>query len=288
MKNNIKIIKIISPSYEEIKELSNKYNISISILMESFDLEQYPYFKIINKNVWTMVIDIPIFSKSVSLFSVPVQIVMTKEDIILITKFKNDEISEIEKNIIMNDNKDLLFINILNYGIDLFLLKLKEIKKNIDIIMHEVYINNNYDYKYEKEISKLKIELVHYISSLNTNNMVLKQSVDLLESNNSSVVFEHESMIIDSTQAHDIAKLYLKLTDNLLQSFELYESRKVQKRVDKLTILTISLTIPNIIFGYFGMNVNIPLQKSNNIWLYISLFTLLISILIYFIDNKKK
>ena len=282
-----KLIKYLNASFSDITFLASELDIDIQILLESFDLEQYPYFKQINSQITTIILDIPTNDSSISIFSTPIQIIMTENKIYLISRSKNHQIETLEKKIVFDNNIDVMTLEILVYYSDLFLQVLKKLKKRLDIITITNYKNQSFIDRDEIEISKMKIEVMHYISSLKTNLIVLKQWWDKTKSTQKEHEELYNKLMIETSQALDIAQLYEKLIENLLQSFDLYENRKVEKRVDRLTILTIALTIPSILFSFFGMNVALPFENDKNAWI-ITILISLIGIFTVSILNKQK
>ena len=59
-------------------------------------------------------------------------------------------------------------------------------------------------------------------------------------------------------------------------------------RMKILTAITILLAIPNVFYGMYGMNVNLPFQHEP--WAYLSIvgFTLLLIILVFFLAKRSR
>lgn len=287
-KHNDKVFnlyKIINAPYHEIEKISSQFDIDIDTLMESYDLEQYPYIQYINKSILNTIVDLPILNEHVNIFSIPIHIILVENNILVICKLNSHELDSLEDIVVEEDNLNESFYAILNYISNLYLLKLRNIKKQLDKVMQEVYVKNEYNSLQEEQILKMSIELDHYMSSLETNNMVLKQIQALLKPSEFSVF---NNMLLDSTQAYDISKLYLKLNKNLVDYFKLQQEKRVSKKINKLTTLTVSLTLPNIVFGFYGMNVNLPFANITLAWLFITLAVVFISIVIYRINKIDK
>lgn len=280
-KNNnqvFNVYKLIDPKYFEIENISLQFNIDIDILMESYDLEQYPFIQILNDNILNTVVDLPIMNENINIFSIPIHMLLIENNIIIICKLASEEINLLDEIVEDEANTSDAFFAILNYISSLYLIKLRNLKKNLDKIMHQVYIDSQYDNKQEAKVLTMSIELNHYMSSLETNNMVIKQIESLMKLQLNSTFY---NMKLDSIQAYDIAKLYLKLNRNLFEYFKLRQEKIVSKKLNRLTTLTVSLTIPNIVFGFYGMNVNLPFASIAWVWIAITLSVMIISIIIF-------
>lgn len=270
--------KLVDPSYSQIENLSSDFKIDIDVLMESYDLEQYPYIQDFKDRSLSVILDVPLLNDDINLFSVPMHFILKKNNIILILKKSSQELEEIDNLVEEEQSIEDVFFSILFYISNLYLLKLKKIKKRLDYIMNQVYEKNNFHSKFENEVQKMRVELIHYMSSLETNIMVIKQIKEIMKNNLNS---EFHSMYINSIQAYDISKLYITLNQNLFEYFTLHQDKVVSKKINRLTALTISLTIPNMVFGFYGMNVNLPYSSIEQAWFYITISVIIIAFIIY-------
>jgi len=70
-----------------------------------------------------------------------------------------------------------------------------------------------------------------------------------------------EDLRIDNTQVVESARALLKTIQNVRNSAEAILTNTLNNRIKTLTVLTILLTIPTIIFSLFGMNVALPFEQ---------------------------
>jgi magnesium transporter len=80
-----------------------------------------------------------------------------------------------------------------------------------------------------------------------------------------------EDLLIGSGQLIDSARSVLKTIQNVRSASEAIMTSTLNTTIKTLTIVTILLTIPNVVFSLFGMNVPLPLQA----WPYTLGFVLL-------------
>lgn len=97
-----------------------------------------------------------------------------------------------------------------------------------------------------------------------------------------------QDLLIAGKQAVDVCVVNLKSIRSLRDSYQAVFSNNLNKIIKLFTALTIILTIPMVVSGFFGMNVPIPLSHSPWGFPVIVFITLLISLLIFLIFSFKK
>lgn len=71
-----------------------------------------------------------------------------------------------------------------------------------------------------------------------------------------------EDVLIEVRQAIEMANIYSSIISGMMDAFASVISNNLNVIMKVLTSLTILLTLPNIIFGFYGMNVaNLPLDQ---------------------------
>jgi magnesium transporter len=97
-----------------------------------------------------------------------------------------------------------------------------------------------------------------------------------------------EDMIISIKQSADICSVNMKSIRSLRESYQAIFTNRLNKTIRFLTSFTIVLTIPTIIASIYGMNVDLPFQNNPAAFLYVLIFTLLISLIFFIIFYIKK
>ena len=70
-----------------------------------------------------------------------------------------------------------------------------------------------------------------------------------------------EDVLIEVRQAIEMTNIYSSIISGMMDAFASVISNNLNVIMKVLTSITILLTIPNIIFGFYGMNVmNLPLD----------------------------
>lgn len=97
-----------------------------------------------------------------------------------------------------------------------------------------------------------------------------------------------QDLLIAGKQAVDVCIVNLKSIKSLRDSYQAIFSNNLNKIIKLFTALTIILTIPMVVSGFFGMNVPIPLSHSAFGFPVIVFVTLTISLLVFLIFSFKK
>ncbi|MBS7576804.1 MULTISPECIES: magnesium transporter CorA family protein [unclassified Enterococcus] len=105
---------------------------------------------------------------------------------------------------------------------------------------------------------EIKKSLVFFEESLRSNVVGLTEIYDGRLLNNDEFRNQIFDCIIESKQALSSTRVQMKLIDNVSDIFSSIVSNNLNIVMKILTSLTIVLTIPTIVGGFYGMNVKIP------------------------------
>lgn len=67
-----------------------------------------------------------------------------------------------------------------------------------------------------------------------------------------------EDVILSTTQLIELGRSILKTMENTREAYSAISTQQLNKVIRKLTALTVLVTIPNVITGFYGMNVELP------------------------------
>ena len=141
------------------------------------------------------------------------------------------------------------------------------------------------------ELMELEKSLVYFTTSLRSNEMVLEKLLkierikkypddeDLLE-----------DVIIENKQAIEMANVYSGILSGMMDAFASIVSNNQNMVMKFLATVTIVMSIPNIIFSAYGMNVNIkgmPFADTPEGFFLVIIIALLLSLLVALIFSKK-
>jgi magnesium transporter len=113
------------------------------------------------------------------------------------------------------------------------------------------------------QLLDLEKSLVYFNTSLKANEVTLEKIlrgriVTLYEEDHDLL----EDVLIEVRQAIEMANIYSSIISGMMDAFASVISNNLNVIMKVLTSITILLTIPNIVFGFYGMNVSgLPLER---------------------------
>ncbi len=97
-----------------------------------------------------------------------------------------------------------------------------------------------------------------------------------------------EDLRIDNAQVVESARALLKTIQNVRNSAEAILTNTLNNRIKTLTVLTILLTIPTIIFSLYGMNVQLPLADEPYAFFFvIALVVTVVGMVLWYFKNNE-
>ncbi len=135
----------------------------------------------------------------------------------------------------------------------------------------------------------LEKSLVYFSTSLKANEITLEKmlKLDIIQKypEDQDVL---EDVIIENKQAIEMANIYSNILSGTMDAFASVISNNLNIVMKLLASITIVMSIPNIIFGSFGMNLNgIPFSKSpQGFWLAYGVTAMLCIVCIIILKKK--
>ena len=259
-------IDLIKPTDDEIKEVSEKTNTDLDLLMKLTDDEELPRTEI-GENATLIVVDTPYMTDS---------------------RYKHKY------------NTDPLGIIINNDGY-FITISLKKQTFLAGVYQKELTSINNYINKKEETLHKstdnkelvdlLNIEktLVYFSTSLKANDVVLEKLVK----GNVLTLYEDdmdllEDAMIENKQAIEMASIYREILTSMTDTYATIISNNLNDVMKFLAGITIVFSIPTMVSSFIGMNVPLgDMGKSNISFILIIAFSFVLSIIIAIILKKK-
>ena len=183
--------------------------------------------------------------------------------------------------------KTRFILQILYRNASLFLQYLRVIDKKSEVI--ERKLHQSQKNKELIELLELEKSLVYFTTSLRGNEMVLEK---LLKSERIKKYPDDEDLledvIVENKQAIEMAGIYSGILSGTMDAFASVISNNQNLVMKTLAAITIVMSIPNIIAGFFGMNVSdIPLSRMPYAFLIICVITLaIVGIAVYILKRK--
>ena len=186
--------------------------------------------------------------------------------------------------------KTRFILQILYKNATQFLQYLRIIDKKSEVIERKLHQSQ----KNEELIELLELEksLVYFTTSLRSNEAVLEKLIKLESIKKYPEDTELlEDVIIENTQAIEMANIYSGILQSMMDAFASVISNNLNDVMKILSVITIVMSIPTIIFSAYGMNLAPSgMPFSSTIWgfLIVILVSIAASIIAALFLSKKK
>lgn len=271
-------VSVIEPSSEEINKLINDYKLDEGFVRSSFDEEESSRIET-EDNQTLVIVDSPMVEKqtenTIQYLTMPMGIIVTETNVFTLCTKENVIISEMASGLIKNVQTHLRTRFVLMILLRIA-IKFLQCLKQIDKISNSMEKQLMRSMKNNELIQLLGLEksLVYLSTSLKSNQITLEKILrgrvlKLYEEDQELL----EDVLIEVKQAVEMSNIYSSILTGMNDVYGSIISNNVNIVMKRLTIITILMAIPTIVFSYYGMNVrDLPLPYA---W-----FTLLLSIII--------
>jgi magnesium transporter len=265
----------LSPPFEhpELAEFAKKYDLYPDFLTDPLDAEERPRYER-DGDVRFIILSTPILNNGIDrenqaiYMTVPVGIVLTPDHIITISDYENPVLERFLSGRVrhFNPSDERQFVlQLMEETVKRFLSGLKKLNHKRNLIEKELYASSrNMEIKQLLSIEK---SLVYFVNALNANellSMKMKRTDFLHVKDDEDKNDLFEDIIIDNSQALDMAKVYTDILGGTMDAYASIISNNLNLVMKRLTTITIVLMIPTLIASFFGMNVKVPYFDTNH------------------------
>ena len=259
-------ISAIAPTQQEIDYLINEIGVLPEFVKASLDEEESSHIDYDDDEAQTLVIvDYPTADEddaadenTLLYTTLPLGVVIMKGYIVTICLYDNLNIEDMAKGRIRGMNTDMktrfLLLLLLKIA-QRFLIYLRQ----IDRVSSRTEKRLHQSMRNQELIQMLGLEksLVYFSTSLKTDEVTLNKImrgklIKLYEEDQDLL----EDVLIEIHQAIEMCNIYSNILSGTMDAFASVISNNLNIVMKVLTVITIVMAIPNIIFSFYGMNVN--------------------------------
>ena len=287
-------IALTDPTATEILEISEKYNIDADDLRAPLDEEERSRIEV--EDDYTLIlVDIPVTEERNDkdwYITIPLSIIVTDEMIFTVCLEDSSILSAFMDGRVRNFytyKRTRFILQILYKNASMFLHYLRIIDKKSEMV--ETKLHKSQRNQELIELLELEKSLVYFTTSLRANEVVLEK---LLKVDRIKQYPEDEDLledvIVENKQAIEMANIYSGVLSGTMDAFASVISNNQNIVMKFLAIVTMVMSIPTMIFSAYGMNVNskgMPFANDPMGFLYVILFSLVLSLVVAFIFSKK-
>ncbi len=282
-------VELTDPTAQEINRVSRELKIERDFLTAALDEEETSRVER-EDGQSLIIIDLPTLdertheSKRVIYSTMPLGIIVTEQNIVTVSLRENQIIESLRGSGLNTAHKTTFVFTLLLRGAGQFNRYLRQIDRLINSVEQKLYKNQQ-----NKELMQLldiEKSLVYFSTSLKSNEVTLTKLtrgrvIKLYEEDEDLL----EDVLIEVRQAIEMASIYSSILSSTMDAFSSVISNNLNVNMKKLTSLTILITIPNIVFSFYGMNIfDLPL---NELWFTLTLSGGLLAAAIFILHKLK-
>ena len=265
-------VNIVPPfTPEELEEVAMKFDLPLDFLTDPLDIdERSRYERDEEKRV--IILSVPIlnpFEEDIDaiFITAPLGIIITIEHVITITSHDNPVLNLFLDNKVKKfdpEDDQLFVLQIFEQTVYRFLNCLKQLNQKRNLIEKELYHSSRS--RELKQLLSIEKSLVYFVSSLSDNELLkmkMKRTDFLHLGNDEEKNDLFEDIIIDNSQALQMANMYTNILNGTMDAYGSIISNNLNLTIKRLTTITIILMVPTLVASFMGMNVALPLNDSS-------------------------
>ncbi len=268
-------ISLINPTETEISDIEDDMGIDRDYIRAALD-EEEPSRIESDDGVTLIVVDYPVAEQDgdhdnmLQYYTTPMSIIITDKNVITVSAKANVVLDELSKGVVKGIQPNLrtrFVFSILLRIAARYLQYLKQIDKISNYVEGKMYLSM----KNKGLIQLLGLEksLVYFSTSLKSNEAVLEK---LMRGRYLKLYEEDQDLLddvlIEVKQAIEMTNIYSNILNGTMDTFASIISNNLNMIMKRMTTITIILTMPTIVFSFYGMNLGdaangLPLA---NVW----------------------
>ena len=260
---------LISPTAEEVKDVSQHFEIELQDMISALDEDERARVDA-DDDYTLIIIDVPyreVENGQDGYGTVPMAIILGDKkqkyiiticlrEMPLLEDFRSGKIKKF-----YTYKKTRFIIQLLYRNATYYVQYLCMLERSSGKIEQELHKSTRNEELFQ--LLSLDKSLVYLSNSLRANELVLERLMRL-ESVKKYPEDEEllEDAIVENKQAIEMANVYSSILDVTMEAYSSVISNNLNSVMKVLTSITIIMTIPTMIFSFFGMNVPLPWQNT--------------------------
>ncbi|MBQ1660737.1 MAG: magnesium transporter CorA family protein [Clostridia bacterium] len=283
-------INCIAPDDEEVQYLLDKFMIPPELMRSALDEEESSHIDS-EDDTTLIIIDVPVVEKAqknITYSTMPIGIMITDKNVITVALKDNTVLSEFSEGVVRNvmtSFKTHFVLHIMLRMATKYLQYLKQIDKINNRIERE--LRRTAQNKDLHQLLDIEKSLVYFSSSLKADELTLEKImrgryIKLYDEDQDLL----EDVLIEIKQAVDMAAIHLNILTGTMDVFASIISNNLNVIMKIQASLTLLVSVPTVISGFYGMNIlnGLPFDKS---WWFPIILSGVLMLIMYIILRKK-
>ncbi|HDT6301796.1 TPA: magnesium transporter CorA family protein [Staphylococcus aureus] len=287
-------INVVEPDREEIENLMEQYNIPEDFIRDPLDSEESSRIEYDEDTGYSLIIiDLPIVNSTnrsvLSFVTIPLGIIIGNGIIVTVCDAENEFLENLPKRDINLKFHSRFALEILTTIADHYNRNLRLLNRSR--IRIEKELKNNITNKQLFKLMEVEKSLVYFLAALKGNDTIIKKlfrlpAIKRFEEDEELL----EDLIIENNQAIETTELHQRILESITTSYASLLSNDMNTIMKTLTLFTVLLTLPTLVFSFFGMNVPLPIDDHSYIsWIIVVGISLILVVIVsIFLWRKQK
>lgn len=278
-------INVVEPDREEIENLMEQYNIPEDFIRDPLDSEESSRIEYGEDTGYSLIIiDLPIVNSTnrsvLSFVTIPLGIIIGNGIIVTVCDAENEFLENLPKRDINLKFHSRFALEILTTIADHYNRNLRLLNKSR--IRIEKELKNNITNKQLFKLMEVEKSLVYFLAALKGNDTIIKKlfrlpAIKRFEEDEELL----EDLIIENNQAIETTELHQRILESITTSYASLLSNDMNTIMKTLTLFTVLLTLPTLVFSFFGMNVPLPIDDHSYIsWIIVVGISLILVVIV--------
>lgn len=282
-------VYVEAPNEEEIEELVKKFDLEQGHLEDALDVDEMPRLEREGEQSYIFV-RFAYKNEEEELVTAPLLFIFGKDILITVSAVRLPSLDAFlqPKIDFATTQRAKLVLQILQQMGENYDTFISRTSKQIKLIRsrlrgHEISSQDFIDFVLIED------ELNEFLSSLMPTNATLRRLLlgrymPLFDEDQDIV----EDLLLNNEQSIEACNSNLKSINNIREAYSSISSHNLNNTMKLLTALTVVLTLPNVIYGMYGMNISLPFQHTH--WIYFALlgFTFTVIGIMYTVARRNR
>lgn len=290
-------VNAVNPTNDEKNYLIEKLGILPEFIRQALDEEESPHIDFDDDvDQRLIMIDYPVPAKNddpdeqaaLQYTTNPLGVISFKNVIVTIGNAECQELTDFKNGLVKNLNSQMktrFFLILMLRISQRFLQNLRQIDKLSSLT--EKKLHQSMQNKELIQMLGLEKSLVYFSTSLKTDeiimNKILRGRVIKLYEDDQDLL---DDVLIELHQAIEMCNIYSNILSGTMDAFASVISNNLNIVMKVLTVITIVMSIPNMVFGFYGMNTKSELPLAY--WFVPLIISFVLCLIVTLIFKKKK
>lgn len=282
-------VHVESPTSDEIDYLVNQFKLNEGHVSDALDPDEMP--RLDKEDGLTYIfMRYAYTTDDLELATAPLLFIIGKDVLITVTRGQLPQLKRFVRGEIpfATTQRTKLLLLIMNQISEQYEAYINSIARQISIIRsrlkgHEIKNQDFIDFVLiEEELNDFLAAMLPTTAILRR--LTLGRHIPLFEEDQEIV----EDLLLNNEQSIEGCRAHIKSVTNIREAYATISSNNLNQTMRILTAATVLITLPNIIYGMYGMNLDLPFQDEP--WAYVAVFSFSISlsVLVFMLGRKRR